>query len=189
MPVRFPSIQRLETPDLVLREIVHADTDAYFALSSDQKVMKTWGMPVHQDRGETEKLIEYLKVAHKEEKMIRWAITKKGEDRLIGDVGYWRFVKERSRAEAGAKLAKEYWSGGFMTQALAAIVDFGFNEMELNTVEANVDPENPGARRLVEKVGFLQEGILKEHSWDQERARFTDSLLFTVHRSRWKRPW
>jgi len=187
--VRFQRLEKIETPDLVLREIRLEDAQAYFALCSDPIVMKTFGLPVHVDQAETERLIQFLNQALQEEKMIRWGISLKGEDRLIGDVGFWRFVKERSRAEVGAKLAREYWSGGLMTQALAGVVDFGLTRMELNTVEANVDPNNPGAVRLVEKVGFVQEGLLREHSWDIEQRKYTDSLLFTAHRSRWKRPW
>jgi len=191
MPVRFPKLEKIETPDLVLREIRPEDAPSYFALCSDPAVMKTFGVPVHVDQSETERLIHFLDQALQEEKMIRWGIALKGQgdDRLIGDVGFWRFVKERSRAEVGAKLAREYWSGGLMTQALAAVVDFGLTRMDLNTVEANVDPKNPGAVRLVEKVGFVQEGLLREHSWDIEQEKYTDSLLFTAHRSRWKLPW
>ena len=76
-----------------------------------------------------------------------------------------------------------------MTQALKGVIDFGFRQMDLNTVEANVDPHNPGAIRLVEKVGFVHEGTLREHSWDIENNRFADTLLYTAHRSRWKSPW
>jgi len=188
MPVRFPPLEKLETADLTLREITLADTDAYFALCSDATVMKTFGLPAHTDRGQTEKLIAYLQQAWKEEKMIRWGISLKGKGTLIGDIGYWRFVKERSRGEVGAKLAKEYWSGGLMTQALSAVVEYGLTAMDLNTVESNVDPENLGAVRLVEKVGFVKEGTLREHSWDIVKNKFTDTFLYTAHRSRWKRP-
>lgn len=188
MPVLFPKLETLETPDLILREIRPEDADAYFELCSDPKVMGTWGMPVHKDKIETLKLIEHLQQALREERMIRWAITPKGSDRLIGDVGFWRFVRERSRAETGAKLSRDFWSGGLMTQALAAVVDFGFSKMELNTIEANVDPGNPGAVRLVEKVGFVKEGLLREHSWDTNQQKYSDTLLYTAHRSRWKRP-
>ena len=176
----FPAIATLETKDLILRAICPDDAEAYFALCSDLEVMKTWGTEPHQSIEDTRKLIAFLEEAHASEVMIRWAITVKGSDRLVGDVGFWRFVKERSRAEVGAKLAKVYWSGGFMTQALGAVVQFGFEQMNLHSVEANVDPVNRGALRLVEKVGFVQEGLIREHSYDGFAGKFVDTALFSI---------
>lgn len=186
--LNFPDIPRIATPRLVLREITEADLDSYNALCSDPEVMKTWGTPPHLTKNETLSLIRYLKKAHEERMMFRWGIALKGkEETLVGDVGFWRFVKERYRAEAGAKLAKPLWSGGYMTEALAACVEFGFLGMGLHSVEANVDPSNTGAIRLVQKVGFVQEGMLREHSYDCFTDSFIDTALFSVTAGRWRK--
>lgn len=181
----FPEITTIETQHLHLRKIESGDLESYFALCADEVVMRTWGTPVHRDRIDTLRLIEFLEDSHRRESMIRWAITEKGNPTLIGDVGFWRFVKERARAEIGAKLRRDFWSRGYMTEALTAVIEFGFSRMGLHSVEANVDPENPAAIRLVEKVGFEREGFIREHSFSAERDRFVDTALFSVVNGRW----
>lgn len=187
-PVRFPPDRVIETRNLRLRPILASDLDAYYALCSDALVMRTWGTPVHASPEETRRLIAFLDDAFRSGTMVRWAITEKGSDTLIGDVGYWRFVKERYRAECGAKLARAYWSHGYMTQALAGIIAFGFERMGLHSVEANVDPTNGAALKLVEKVGFVREGLLREHSYDPTTGRFTDTALFSAIKGTWRPP-
>lgn len=186
MKIRFPPIRPLYTRDLVLREFQDDDAEAYFAICSDPEVMRTWGTPVHRSIDETRKLIAFLRGAHAGETMLRWAMVHKQEGVLIGDVGYWRFVKERARAEIGMKLARAYWSRGFMTQALTAAIRFGFEEMGLHSVEANVDPTNGGGVRTMEKAGFVQEGLVREHTWIEASGVFVDTALFSVVQGRWQ---
>lgn len=182
----FPPIPRLETRDLVLREIVDSDAEAYFRLCSDPEVMRTWGTSVHRTIEDTRGLIAFLRTAYASQTMIRWAITLGVTGELIGDVGFWRFVKERYRAEIGAKIARAYWSKGLVSQALTAVIRFGFEEMGLHSVEANVDPTNTGAIRLVEKTGFVQEGLVREHSYLPDTGTFVDTGLFSAVRGRWQ---
>jgi [ribosomal protein S5]-alanine N-acetyltransferase len=179
---------RLETRDLVLRQITASDTAAYFALYSDLEVMRTFGIRPHPTIVHTRQLIQYLEDSFINRTRVTWGIATKNEDLLIGDVGFWRFVKERFRAEVGAKLARKYWKGGYMTQALAAVVEYGFEKMGLHTIEANIDPNNTAGIRLVEKVGFLREGLIKEHSFCPFTEKFMDTALYSVVHGHWQKP-
>ena len=177
----------IRTADLLLRPIQSNDLDAYFALYSDPDVMRGWGTHPHKDREETRALIEYLQDQGQKGDMVRWAITDKNDPSLLlGDVGFWRFVKVRHRGEVGAKLAKSCWKKGWMTQALSAVIEYGFAELGLHSVEGNVDPNNSKSQGLVDKIGFTKVGLVPEHSFDPFENKFQDSLLYSITKTGWK---
>ena len=178
--VKFPPIGTIAISNLILRPITLKDLPDYYELCSDEEVMRTWGTPHHRSLDDTRRLIFFLQESYRAEQMVRWAITEKGSDEMVGDVGFWRFVKERCRAEIGAKLKPKYWNRGFMSDGLSAVIQFGFEKMGLHTVEANVDPLNRAALRLVEKVGFVREGVVREHSYNIFENKFKDTALFSV---------
>lgn len=184
-PKEFPG---LETPQLRLRQFSLEDANDYYALYTDERVLKTWGTQPHRSIEETRALISHLHTQFLNSTAIRWAIEIKTTGKFAGDVGFWRVVPERSRAEAGAKLGAEYWSAGLMTEALSAIIQCGFETLGLHSVEANVDPTNLGALRLVEKVGFVKEGYIREHTYSPYEKRFLDTALFSVVKTTWVPP-
>ncbi len=73
---------------------------------------------------------------------IQWAITLKKEDKLIGTIGYHIIEKEHYRAEIGYMLSPHYWNNGLMSEALKGVVNFGFGQMGLHTIEARINPVN-----------------------------------------------
>ena len=72
-----------------------------------------------------------------------------------------------------------------MTEAMTMVMDYGFIKMNLNSIEGNIDPENKGSIRLVEKLGFEKNGYIKEHSYCYFREKFIDTLLFSKRASQW----
>jgi ribosomal-protein-alanine N-acetyltransferase len=111
---------------------------------------------------------------------IRWGITRRDDPTLMGTVGLWKWVKPHFYAEIGYEMAPIYWNKGYMTEAIRAAVQFGFEHMELHRVEANIDPENAGSRRVIEKSGFKQEAVLRQN-WFYA-GRFTDSIIYGILR-------
>ncbi|MGE0526338.1 MAG: GNAT family N-acetyltransferase, partial [Bdellovibrionales bacterium] len=141
--ITFPQvIPTLNSERLVLKPITDADADAYFSICSNPVVMRPWGTKCHESMDETRDLIQYLEQEFKHHRMIRWGVFEGGGSTLIGDVGFWRFVFPRARAEIGAKLDPHVWNRGYMTEAMITVLDFGFRGMNLNSIEGNVDPEN-----------------------------------------------
>ncbi len=181
------SPQPIATADLLLRPIVASDLEALFALYSDPEVMRGWGTPAHQSRGDTQKLIDLVADQMQKGELIRWAITEKHDPSVLcGDVGFWRFVRVRRRGELGAKLARRFWQKGWMTQALSAVIHYGFAELGLHSVEGNIDPKNLGSLRLVEKIGFLKVGLIPELSFDPFESRYLDMFLYSLAKTNWK---
>ena len=183
----FPkAIPVLETKQLRLREITESDLDAYYALYSDERVLRMWGTLRHQSAEDTRKLITYLRAQFESSTGIRWGLELKSNGEFVGDVGFWRIVPERQRAEAGAKLAADHWSGGLMSEALTAIIQCAFETLGMHSVEANIDPTNRGALRMVEKVGFVKEGHIREHTYSPYEKRYLDTELFSIVKTTWK---
>lgn len=85
--------------------------------------------------------------------------------KIIGAIGLKNWSLQHSRAEVGYVLAREYWGKGYVTEALNAVLAFGFSEMELHRIEAKAVPENRGSTRVMEKAGMKFEGLLRDHQF------------------------
>lgn len=180
----FGSFPTLETPRLRLRQITRADVDAVFRIRSDFEVTRyNTGAPYRQ-LDQAVQLIESITAAYDDCSEIRWGITlKDGNDELIGMVGYNYWIRADCRASVGYDLARAYWGQGLMSEALRAVVDFGFERMFLNRIEADAEGRNPASQRVLEKVGFRCEGIQREHFYAD--SSFHDLWLFSLLRRDW----
>ncbi len=115
---------------------------------------------------------------------VRWGITLKGSDELIGSAGLYKWTKKTSQVETGYDLDPEHWGQGIMTEAMTAIIDHAFDVMKVNRIEALVSPRNKHSMRLVRALGFRKEGVLREH--DFYNGKFTDDYLFALLKRDWR---
>jgi [ribosomal protein S5]-alanine N-acetyltransferase len=179
----FTTFPVLETERLVLREITPDDAEDVFRIYSDPQVMRYWGAAPMGSIDEARRKIDGVARAFREHEGIRWAITHKGSDRLIGSCGHWRLIKQHLRSEIGYELAPEQWGQGIMPEAVGAIVRFGFERMGLHSIEAQIEPNNQGSRRVLEKLGFVQEGYFRENFYFD--GTFTDTAVFSLLKADW----
>jgi ribosomal-protein-alanine N-acetyltransferase len=190
------SIPRLTSQRLVLRALTVDDCEDYFLLNSDVKVMETYGVSAHKKKAETLNLIRFLQKQFRARAFLRWGIFQAHTGKLIGDIGFWRFVELRARGEIGIKLASEVWGQGFGTEALTAVIDFAFRKLNLQSIEANVDTENLGSISMFKKVDFIQVGTIPRNSYSEPTHSYMDTILlhmdadlwFKVHGRKKKRP-
>jgi ribosomal-protein-alanine N-acetyltransferase len=182
----FGAFPTLKTERLILREIIPSDAEALFRIRGDYEVTK-YNIGTAYDRLEqAEDLIAAMAQAYREEKEIRWGISFKTENTLIGMVGYNYWIRRDARGSVGYDLARAYWGQGIMTEALAVVVAFGFRRMGLNRIEADADARNPASARVLAKVGFHQEGLQREQFY--EDSSFNDLVLFALLRKDFKSP-
>lgn len=174
----FTVFPRLETQRLVLREIIDRDAEALFRVCSDQEWLRLWGFPVHRTVDDTRAVIAQLKQAYNDRTHLRWGICLRGSDEVIGSVGFYRFVRQHFRAETTYEQARSVSGNGYMTEALRAIVQYGFEHLELHSIEAGIDPDHPASIKVAERVGFQREGYLHENYYFQ--GRFYDTVLYTI---------
>lgn len=100
---------------------------------------------------------------------------------LIGACGYHTWYPQHERAEIGYHLAESYRGIGLMSEAMPDILKFGFTEMELNRIEAQIEPHNLPSIRLIRKMGFQFEGYLRQNF--KSAQKFEDSCLYARLRS------
>jgi ribosomal-protein-alanine N-acetyltransferase len=177
---RFPT---LKTQRFLLRQVNSTDLPTMFRIRSDPKVMRYYGSNPINSLLDAQRIIDELQSAFHNQLGIRWMIALPDKDEMIGSCGFWRILKPHYRAEVGYDLAPEYWGQGVMSEALEAILDWGFRQMGLNSVEAQIDPENLGSRRVLEKCGFQQEGHLRQAYC--QNGVFTDTTVFGLLASDW----
>src|SRR5690349_6051668 len=106
---------------------------------------------------------------------LAWAIELKDSKKQIGDISFWRFVKEHYRAEIGYSLLPEYWDKGYMREAARCAIDYGFSICNIHSIEANVNPNNAASIKLLEKLNFVREAYFMENYYFN--GKFLDSAI------------
>lgn len=182
-PSPFPT---LTTPRLVLREITLDDGTFWLRIFSDPETVELTAYEAPRDlEGAQAEILQYAIRPFQEHTGIRWGITLRGTDDLIGTVGYHGWAREgANRARVGYDLLRERRRQGIMTEAMRAILPYGFNTMSLNRIEALTDPRNVASMRLLERVGFHREGVLRENTFF--RGGFVDDVLFSLLAREWR---
>lgn len=181
----FATFPVLKTERLLLRAVTPGDADDIFRIMSDPRVMRYFGVLPMASRAEAVQRADTFQKAFQEQTAIRWAITQREGGPFIGTCGYWRLIKAHFRAELGYELAPEWWGHGIMPEAICAVLTFGFTTMGLHSVEAQIHPANIGSRRVLEKLGFVQEGYFHENYYDPVEDRFTDTAVFSLLQATW----
>ncbi|WP_266172170.1 GNAT family N-acetyltransferase [Dyella subtropica] len=156
----FPN---LETERLLLREMVASDAPDVFAIHGDKLAMRWFGSDPLTSMEEAQKLIEaFAGWRQLPSPGTRWGIQRKADLRFLGSCGLFKWNRPWKSCAIGYELASFAQGEGFMFEALSTILDWGFENMGLNRVEAQVHPENLASTRLLSKLGFVQEGCMRE---------------------------
>ena len=179
----FPS---LTTNRLLLRQVEPTDAEDLFATFSDEEAMQFYGHEPHRSLDDTRALIEQIQARYVRREAIRWGITLKGEDRVIGSCGFHHFDAGFHRAETGYELQRAFWGKGVMTEAMSAILTYGFDFLELHRIEAIIDIVNERSKGLLLKLGFTYEGNLRQRYFF--RNQFEDEYYFGLLRDEWHEP-
>nr|WP_154887746.1 GNAT family protein [Paenibacillus xylanexedens] len=173
----FDTFPQIETERFVLRAATDSDSGDLLALYSDETVVEY--MPFTPFESEQDALDEmsWYKKIFKQQTGLRWMIEDKQSHQVIGTCGYLEYEEQHHRAEIGYDLLSSCWGKGVMTEVARAVLEFGFNQMQLNKIEAKVDPGNEASIRLLHKLGFQQEGLLRQHEF--EKGRYVDLAVFS----------
>lgn len=174
----FKPFPRLETDRLLLRRITKEDQSTLFLLKSDVQVLRYSDSAPATEMNEVLSLLNKMDQSIDANNGISWGIALKENNELIGTAGFWRTTPEHHRAEIGYNLLPEFWKKGIMTEALVRIFKYGFNEMNLHSVEANVNPGNLPSIKLLEKLGFEKEAYFKENYYFD--GKFVDSVIYSL---------
>jgi len=172
----------LDTPRLHLREIQMDDAPQLLAIHGDAQAMKWFGIDPLTELAQAVELVETFAAWRTHANPgTRWGLQLKGEDRLIGNCGLFKWNRGWQSCSLGFALLPSAWGNGLMGEALEAVLAWGFTHMQLNRVEALVHPRNQACLSLLERQGFSQEGRLREAGfWS---GRHCDLLMLSRLRS------
>ena len=168
----------LETERLILREMTAVDAEALFQVYCDPQWLRFWGFAADRNVLDTRTRIAHDRLANRRRVRLRWAITRRDDGQPIGSAGYYRFMPEHRRAEITYELCHSASGRGYMTEAVRAIVRFGFEHLGLHSIEAGIDPRNHASMAVVERVGFRREGYLRQNYLFA--GEFCDTILYTM---------
>ena len=157
-----PSLPVLESDRLNLRAFRDSDIDALYAIYSDPRVMRYWSYPAWTETTQAEAYLQRVRQASVSEGVFPWAVARLDDDVLIGTTTLWHIDVANSRAEIGYALASALWGQGYAQEALRLALTFAFDILQLRRIEADVDPRNVASCRLLERVGFTREGLLRQ---------------------------
>lgn len=178
LEVHFGPFPVLETNRLRLRQMRHSDTQAFYALRSNEAIMKYIGRERPKTPDEVKPLIDKILSDYEQSEGISWAITPKETGAIIGTIGFWRIDKPNHRAEIGYLLHTDYWGKGIASEAMHAVLAYAFKELKFHAIEANVDPLNEASKKLLLRAGFVQEAYFRESYFFD--GRFLDSAIFCL---------
>ena len=156
----FPT---LHTERLALRELVAADAGALLTIHGDTQHMRWFGTDPVADLAGAQKLVEtFAGWRLQPNPGVRWGLERRGTPGLVGSCGLFGWNRAWRRCLLGYELARSHTGQGLMCEALQAVLGWGFSSMGLHRVEALVHPENAPSLALLARLGFAQEGRLRE---------------------------
>lgn len=170
----------LETERLIIRPIAPEDAHDCFAITSDPRVLAMMvATELHTTIEQAEQYIAEIRVQYEKDNTGLWAVVEKGSKKVIGLCGLIEYKARFRRAELCYMFAYDVWGKGYATEACRAVADYGFEVMNLNRIEAPVDPENIASIHVLKKLGMQCEGLLRQRviSNGQPRDRNMYGLL------------
>jgi RimJ/RimL family protein N-acetyltransferase/predicted enzyme related to lactoylglutathione lyase len=179
----------LRTERLRLRPLVEDDAAALFDIFSDARVVRYLSRPLWTRLESARERIAQDAAAGAARRYLRLGVEVAASGRMVGECSLFNIHVDSRRAEIGYALAFDAWGRGYITEALAAVLDHAFSGLGLNRVEADIDPRNGASERVLQRLGFREEGRLRErwfvagemsdsalhgllaHDWRQARER------------------
>ena len=168
----------LQTERLILRQVLETDAPEILFLRSDDTVLQYLDRDKVTSLEDIKQFIRSTAEAVIQNEGIMWGICQRGSTKVIGTIGHWRLIKEHYRSEIGYSLHPEFWQKGIMSEAMNAVLAYGFRQMKLHSVEANVNPQNRNSIKLLEKHGFVKEAHFKENYY--YNGKFLDSAIYSL---------
>lgn len=169
----FPT---LTTDRLILREVVAEDADDLLGFRGDAEVQKYNLMPMRDTR-EALGLVRTMQGWYVSHYAIQWGITLRGEDRVLGLCGLHDWSRVRRRASLGYDLVRSHWGQGIASEAVRAVLRFGFEELDLDHIRALTVVENARSIRLLERLGF-QLDTVRQASPVENDGRFQGRAVY-----------
>lgn len=171
----FPT---LNTDRLILRRITIEDAQDFFEIRSNKDLMAALDKEPFKSMDELLDFFNQIETGIRLNESIAWAVCIKGNNKMIGHVGFHRIDFVNHRAEIGYALLPQFHKNGLGSESLRAIIDVAFNQFHFHSLEANINPTNKPSIKLITKMGFIKEAHFRENYFF--RNTFLDSAIYSL---------
>ena len=173
----WPSV--LDTPRLRLRLLRSDDTENVFRVLSNPTAMKYYGTPPHKDLEYTQKhYIDLMLSRFKYRDAVSFVVTLKDNDGYLGHINATQFDRGFKFVEIAYIIDQEHWGRGIATEAVGRVVEFLQRDMKIHKIRASFYAQNIASKRVLEKLGFRQEGYLRDNVIIE--GEFVDEYLMAL---------
>ena len=157
----FDSIT-IPTERLILRLLADSDAQSLFEMYSHPEVMRYWSSPPLTELFQIQQMLADIHDDYRTGHSLQIGIERKADSLLVGTCALFHFHFPSRRAELGYALGRPFWKLGYMHEALQALIGYAFDTLDLNRLEADIDPRNLASAKTLERLGFQKEGHLRE---------------------------
>ena len=177
--LNFTPFPELSTERLVLRQLEKTDADDIFSLRSNEDVNKYLDRPKAISVDDAVQFIHKINDGINKNEWLYWAINLKESNKLIGTICLWNIEPEKVMAETGYELFPEFQGRGIMQEALLKVIEFGFENLQLNKITAFPDADNKKSIQLLEKNTFKRDLILE----DEHKGKLNNLIIYSLVKS------
>lgn len=170
----------LSTARLTIRRVTRADLPALLAVNGDAAVTRFLPYATWTSLADGEAWFERMATLQAAGGTAQYVIEQREPGRVIGSCLLFRHEAASARAEIGYVLGRAHWGQGLMVEAMRGFVDHAFGTLALRRLEAEIDPRNLASARLLERLGFVREGLLRQR-W-VSKGELSDSALYGLLR-------
>ena len=157
LTLNFTPFPVLYTERLVLRAAKHEDADALSAIRSHARVNRFLERKAEMTHEEAENRIRRIAAETLANECIEWVIQFKDNPQMLGSICYWNIAPQADKAEIGYEMHPDYYDKGVMQEAMQRVIEYGFSEMKLKTIEALPVKENIKSIQLLERNHFVRD--------------------------------
>ena len=174
--------KRIETGRLILRRVRVEDAQAMFDnWASDPQVTKFLTWPTHSSVDVTKQVAESWVKGYEQDNFYQWMIELKEIGQPIGSISVVNMDDRVEKVEIGYCMGRNWWHMGIMTEALRAVIEFLFDDVGVNRIEARHDPRNPHSGGVMRKCGMKYEGTAQQA--DRNNQGICDAAIYAILRS------
>ena len=183
MSLHTPTVR---TPRLRLRPVADADTDGLYALQSSPTVLRYWDSPPWTEPVRAERFVAASRRMAEEGTGVRLAVDRLSDGAFIGWCSLTRWQPVHRSAALGYCFDDAAWGHGYATEAACELLRWAFDTLDLNRVQAETDTRNLASARVLEKLGFVREGTMREDCVVD--GEVSDSWVYGLLRREWRPP-
>ena len=181
--MRWAEFTALQSPRLHLRKMRRDDLEHYFRLAGSEAVTRYMLFQPHKSMEESKASMEKWLSRYEAGNCYHWVIGLKETDELIGIIDLLRFDETADSCSFAYMLGEEFWGRGYGTEALKAVLEFGFREMELACIEADHMEANAASGAVMRKCGMKCQGILSGKY--EKNGAIHNAVLYRINRDAW----